>query len=161
MHEPTRPEEPLRKIAEIGDWRVDFETGEMTRPGESTRLEPRWTEVLNCLARQAGRLVSKDDLIHEVWQGSSVSDDALWRCIRGLRRALGDDPRRPRYLETLPKRGYRLIAEVNLREAGGASPRARNAATTRHEDEDGERGERTKGRTFLGGWLLSSLLAPA
>src|SRR5262249_37112264 len=78
----------------------------------AVQVEPKVMEVLVCLARRAGRVVTKDDLVREVWEGRFVSDDVVWRSVRELRRALGDEARDPRFIETIPKRGYRLLAPV-------------------------------------------------
>ena len=71
-------------------------------------------EVLVCLAQHGGIVVSKEKLIGEVWADTFVGDDALIRCISDLRRALEDDPKSPRVIETIPKRGYRLLEKVEL-----------------------------------------------
>src|SRR5262249_45994764 len=81
-------------------------------PEGSIQVEPKVMEVLVCLARQPGAVVGKDELVREVWEGRFVSDDVVWRSIRELRRALGDDARTAGFIETIPKRGYRLIPQV-------------------------------------------------
>lgn len=88
----------------------------------AVQVEPKVMEVLVCLARRAGRVVAKDELVREVWEGRYVSDDVVWRSVRELRRALGDEARAPRFIETIPKRGYRLLAAVAEISDGGASP---------------------------------------
>ena len=75
------------------------------------------------LVGEAGRLVSKDRLLEEVWRGVPVTDEALTQCIKTLRRQLGDDAARPRFIETIPKHGYRFIAAVErVGDAPGAEP---------------------------------------
>ncbi len=69
--------------------------------------------LLCVLAREPGRIVSRADLIEEVWQASHVTDDAVSAAVYQLRRAFGDQPRTPRYLETVPKRGYRWLLPVD------------------------------------------------
>ena len=76
------------------------------------RLEPNYCQVLAVLATHAGNVVSKQQLIDAVWLDSYASDDTIARTISRLRTSLGDDPKHPRYIETLPKRGYRLCAAV-------------------------------------------------
>lgn len=78
----------------------------------SVQVEPKVMEVLVCLARRAGGVVTKDELVREVWEGRYVSDDVVWRSVRELRRALGDEARDSHFIETIPKRGYRLLAPV-------------------------------------------------
>lgn len=100
----------------VGAWRLDALTGELQREGpppERQRLEPKVAEVLLHLAGRAGQVVSRDELLTAVWPGVVVGDDALTQVVIKLRKALGDDARRPAYIETLSKRGYRLIATVS------------------------------------------------
>ncbi len=68
--------------------------------------------VLVCLAEHAGRVVSKEELIRTVWADTFVGDDVLTRCVSDLRRAFGDPAKEPRVIQTIPKSGYRLIADV-------------------------------------------------
>lgn len=112
----------------LGEWRVDPWSGEITRNGEVQRLEPKVMEVLVLLARHAGQVVSKEELLAEVWRDTFVTEDALWRCIGNLRKAFGDDPREPRYIETLPRRGYRLVAPCEELPAEAPAPRSETLA---------------------------------
>ena len=86
-------------------------------------------EVLVRLAQQDGNVVSKEKLIGDVWADTFVGDDALIRCISDLRRALEDDPKSPRVIETIPKRGYRLLVRTqslnNIRDHTGLHVRWR------------------------------------
>jgi len=70
---------------------------------------------------EQGRLVTKDRFLDEVWRGVPVTDEALTQCIRTLRRQLGDDASRPRFIETVPKHGYRFVARIDSAE-GPAGP---------------------------------------
>jgi DNA-binding winged helix-turn-helix (wHTH) protein len=85
-------------------------------------LNARYFDALALLVSERGRLVSKDRFHEEVWRGIPVTDEALTQCIRTLRRQLGDDAAQPRFIETVPKHGYRFIAEVsdgpNIRATG-------------------------------------------
>jgi DNA-binding winged helix-turn-helix (wHTH) protein/TolB-like protein/Tfp pilus assembly protein PilF len=96
----------------IGSWQVDCTTNELARGGEVVRVEPKLMEVLAVLVGRAGQVVSREELLAAVWPGVVVGDEALTQAIIKLRRALGDDPRSPSYVETISKRGYRLIAPV-------------------------------------------------
>ena len=89
--------------------RFDPRTGELSRDGNEVKLTPRAAAVLCVLAESAQQLVTKQELFDRVWSGRAVSDDALTSCIQELRGALGDDARRPRYIETRHRRGYRLM----------------------------------------------------
>ena len=96
----------------IGEWSVDRAANELERAGETVRIEPKAMEVLMLLAEHSDRVVSREELLNAVWPGVVVGDEALTQSVIKLRRALGDDPRSPSYIETIPKRGYRLIASV-------------------------------------------------
>jgi DNA-binding winged helix-turn-helix (wHTH) protein/TolB-like protein/Flp pilus assembly protein TadD len=94
----------------IGEWWADPATNELGRASETVRIEPKAMEVLMLLADRSGRVVSREELFSAVWPGVVVGDEALTQSIIKLRRALGDNPRSPSYIETISKRGYRLIA---------------------------------------------------
>jgi DNA-binding winged helix-turn-helix (wHTH) protein/tetratricopeptide (TPR) repeat protein/TolB-like protein len=89
------------------------------------KLEPKAMQVLSCLADNAGEVVPKADLLKMVWNGTFVTEEVLANSIWELRKALGDDARSPSFIQTVPKRGYRLIAPVS--ENSGPVPAA-NAA---------------------------------
>jgi DNA-binding winged helix-turn-helix (wHTH) protein/Tol biopolymer transport system component len=99
---------PLR----IGDCRFDPRSHELWRDGECTRLPRRLSQLLLRLAQTAPEVVTRQNLIDDVWQRRMVEDDVLSRAVAELRKALGDDTRTPRYIETIPKAGYRLCATV-------------------------------------------------
>lgn len=114
--------ELTNKKIRIGEWIVDLNSGlcefsdsTSTAPAETAevRLEPRSCDVLRVLVAHHGEVVSKDDLITAVWTETYASDDSLLRTISRLRTSLGDNAKQPRYIETIPKRGYRLIAQVS------------------------------------------------
>jgi DNA-binding winged helix-turn-helix (wHTH) protein len=96
----------------IGDWLVEPTLNSLSKPDSTVRLEPKVMQVLVCLAEHAGKVISKDRLFQSAWPGTFVTDDVLTRAISELRRALGDDPKHPRFIQTIPKGGYRLVADV-------------------------------------------------
>ena len=96
----------------IGPWVLDTESNTVSRDGRVIRLEPKVVEVCACLAGRAGEVVRKEELIRAVWPGTFVTDDVLTKAISELRKALEDDAKDSRFIETIPKRGYRLIAPV-------------------------------------------------
>ena len=97
----------------IGPWHACRSTGELRHDnGRVERIEPRLMDLLLRLARDAGDVVPREAILADVWTGVVVDEDALARAVSRLRRALGDDAKSPRYVETIPKRGYRLIAPV-------------------------------------------------
>lgn len=96
----------------VGRWTVDPDTGTVSDGGSIRRLQPRTMAVLKRLADSAGTLVSKQQLFDEVWEGAFVGDDVISRCIADIRRAMEDDAHKPTVIETVPRRGYRMIAPV-------------------------------------------------
>ena len=107
----------------IGAWVLWPNLNQIERDGDVVRLEPKAAAMLGLLARRAGEPVSRQELLDTVWAGVVVSDDALTQVVIKLRKALGDSPRDPKYIETIPKRGYRLVAPVGL--VGRDTPPAR------------------------------------
>jgi len=97
---------------QIGDWQFRVSAHELTRNGETVRLEPRAAGLLLYLAMRPGEPVSRAALLDALWPGMVVSDEALTNAVNKLRRAFGDDRANPQVIETIPKSGYRLIAPV-------------------------------------------------
>lgn len=96
----------------VGAWHVHPNTGTIVRGELEKRLQPKVMEVLLSLVSRPGDLVTREELLTDVWGERAVSDEPLTRCIGELRSAFEDSAAKPRYIETLPKRGYRLIAPV-------------------------------------------------
>jgi len=106
-------EKPL--CYQFDDVRVDPQTFKVWRGGEPLPLEPKAFEALVFLINHRGRLVEKKELLDAVWKDTFVTPNALTRVIAHLRRALGDDAKEAKYIETAPTRGYRFIAEVEVK----------------------------------------------
>ena len=102
----------ISAIYEFDDVRVDPSAFRVTKAGRSVSLEPKAFEVLLFLVENPGRLVEKRELLERVWPNTVVTESAMTRVIADLRRALGDAAREARYVETVPTKGYRFIAEV-------------------------------------------------
>jgi TolB-like protein/DNA-binding winged helix-turn-helix (wHTH) protein/tetratricopeptide (TPR) repeat protein len=102
----------------FGDLEFDLRTGELCRRGMSLKLQPQPSRILVLLVTRAGEIVSRDEIAREVWGGDTFVDfeQGLNYAIRQIRAALNDDADQPRYVETLPKRGYRFIARVDTSE---------------------------------------------
>jgi DNA-binding winged helix-turn-helix (wHTH) protein/tetratricopeptide (TPR) repeat protein len=98
----------------IGECLIEPRQNRIVRRDIEVRLEPRVMDVLVCLAEHAGEVVSRDTLNGEVWGNIVVTDQAVTNCISELRHHLGDDRAAHRIIETIPKRGYRLMAPVQL-----------------------------------------------
>ena len=104
----------------VGDWLAEPALCRLSRRGSTVRLRPQLMDLLVCLARHAGRVVSKDEILAEVWSGQFIAESGLSRAVAELRQALHDDPREPVFIETIAKRGYRLIAPVRYQDAAPA-----------------------------------------
>ncbi len=96
----------------IGDWEVSLTSCTLTQGDVEVKVTPRSMDVLDCLAQHPGDVISHEELLGRFWQGTFPSDHAVHKAIAELRSALGDDAHHPRYIRTIPKRGYSLIAEV-------------------------------------------------
>jgi Tol biopolymer transport system component/DNA-binding winged helix-turn-helix (wHTH) protein len=94
------------------DVEIDAEGFRVTRAGAPVRLEPKALELLLFLAARPRRLVTKADIQDALWKGTFVTENALTRLVAQIRKALGDDAREPRYIETVPTRGYRFVAPL-------------------------------------------------
>jgi DNA-binding winged helix-turn-helix (wHTH) protein/TolB-like protein/Tfp pilus assembly protein PilF len=103
---------PSAARLQVGQWSVDPAANELQRGAETVRLEPKTMDVLVALAGRAGEVVGREELLSAVWPGVIVTDEVLTQVVIKLRKALGDTARNPEYIETIPKRGYRLIAVV-------------------------------------------------
>lgn len=100
------------------DVEVDALTFNVKKAGSSVQVEPKAFMVLLFLIRNRGRLVEKEEILDSVWKETSVTENALTREIAKLRRLLGDDPKQARYIQTVHTRGYRFVAEVEVRNGG-------------------------------------------
>src|SRR5437764_4574891 len=90
---------------------VDTSQGCVRCNGGERHLRQQTFQVLVYLLEQRQRLVTKEELLQTIWNGTAVTDDALVQCVMDIRRALGDDSRRPRFIKTVPRLGYRFIGE--------------------------------------------------
>ncbi|MBV9726608.1 MAG: transcriptional regulator, partial [Gammaproteobacteria bacterium] len=121
----------------IGDWVVDPLADELLLHGRAIKLEPRMMRLLVCLARSEGQVVSSQRLLDEVWAGVVVSPGSLYEAISHLRKTLGDTESPPRYIATVARKGYRLVAPVHWRKAPpqpSPQPSPEAAATLSRQD---------------------------
>lgn len=127
-------ENPTKAVLRVGEWRVNPATGEISRDGETVRLEARSMLLLLCLAESAGEIVSIDDLLSRVWSGVAVSPDSVYQAVASLRRQLGDDPKQPMYIATVPRLGYRMIATVAPWRNAATATADQPGAITKHRN---------------------------
>ena len=102
----------LRNGFRLGDWEVYPLRNALVGPEGEVHVEPKVMQVLERLAVNQGEVVERDRLLEDLWGGRAMSDEPLTRCVASLRHAVGDDPRDPKYIQTIPKRGYRLVCPV-------------------------------------------------
>jgi TolB-like protein/Tfp pilus assembly protein PilF len=114
---------PDAHVVQVGDWLVDRALCRLSRGGQAIHVRPKLVDLLVYLASHAGRVIGKDEILQHVWHGEFVVESVLARSVADLRHLLEDDAATPRYIETIAKRGYRLIAPI--RRAGDASAPSR------------------------------------
>src|SRR5437870_3605445 len=118
-----RGQPPPRLV--FGPFELDPGTGVLREGDRSIPLAAKPFELLLYLARRPGRIVSRRELLDVLWPGGDANEDAVVQCVVEARRALGEAMRNPRYVRTVPRKGYLLAADVSTREIGRASCRER------------------------------------
>ena len=96
----------------IDGWLVQPDRNRLVGHDRAIHVRPQLIDLLACLAVRPGAVVSKDQLLATVWSDRYICDSGVARCVAELRQILADDAKQPRIIETIPKRGYRLIARV-------------------------------------------------
>src|SRR6202167_4583554 len=131
--------EPLRHtlVVRFGTFEVSLHSGELRKAGLRIRVQQQPLKLLEVLLERPGVVVSRDELRSRVWPDESFGDfdQAVNIAIAKLRSALGDSAENPRYIETLPKRGYRFIADVSFVDADGRVRRPESVSAVPPETE--------------------------
>ncbi|MEJ2392158.1 MAG: winged helix-turn-helix domain-containing protein [Gammaproteobacteria bacterium] len=109
--------QPTSTDFQIAGWQVSADEGLLVRGDEVIHLEPKVMEVLCYFAARPGEVVTREELERDIWHGAIVGYDAVTKTVIKLRKALGDDARRPRCIATIPKKGYQLVASVIFSDA--------------------------------------------
>jgi len=112
-----KEQKQLPKTIKFGDCELDVPSGVVIDGGRSTRLDPKSVDVAIYLAEHCDQLVTHDQLLEAVWPNKFVTESQLSKRITEIRQALGDNQKPHRYIETLPKRGYRLVCQCEIVEA--------------------------------------------
>jgi TolB-like protein/DNA-binding winged helix-turn-helix (wHTH) protein/Flp pilus assembly protein TadD len=110
---------PIKQFYEFGPFRLDPADRQLLRDGQPVPLRPKVFDILVTLVARRGRLVEKDELLRVVWPGQFVEEGNLNKSISTLRQALGESPASNQYIETVPKHGYRFVADVRAVDVGG------------------------------------------
>jgi len=101
---PNQPRsKALKGKFRVGDWLIEPQLNGITGHNKTTRIERKMMQVLVCLAEHAGEVVTKENLIREVWGDTFVTDDVLTRCISELRKAFDDSAKGPHFIQTIPR----------------------------------------------------------
>src|SRR5215469_1316383 len=118
MQVPASPSERLR----VGEFEVDLRCGEVRLNGDKVRLQQRPFQILAALLQRPGEVVTRDEIRQNLWPTDTFVDfeHSINTAVNKLREALGDDVENPRFIETLPRYGYRLISPVEIVETNGA-----------------------------------------
>ena len=103
---------PGKERLQVGGWAVEPALNQLSASGRTVKLEPKTMSALVYLADRPGQVVSREALLSAVWSGVVVGDDSLTQVVIKLRKALGDAPEKPTYIQTISKGGYRLVAPV-------------------------------------------------
>ena len=148
----------MGSVFEFGDVRVEPEAFRVLKAGHPVAMEPKAIDLLVFLIECRGRLVEKQELLDAVWKDTTVTENAMTRVVAQLRKALGDPAAEPRYIETVPTRGYRFIAPVRLVDASSAATAPPVPETTPSAPETTPRTGPGRGRTI---WLAGALAAAA
>ena len=115
---------PGKERLRVGGWTVEPALNQLSAEGKTVKIEPKAMAVLLYLAERPGQVVSREALLSAIWSGVVVGDDALTQVVVKLRKALGDVPEEPAYIQTISKGGYRLVAPV-VRSAENPSAQVR------------------------------------
>src|ERR1700723_1727246 len=119
--------EPLRhmSVLQFGTYEISFQSGEVRKAGLRIKVHQQPMKLLEILLEHSGEIVTREELRSRVWPDESFGDfdQALNIAIGKLRSALGDSAENPRFIETLPKRGYRFIADVSVVDAAARARR--------------------------------------
>ena len=148
MASPLPPPPSRSQILSFDQFELDLEAQQLRKAGAVVRLQPQPFKVLLVLVSRAGKVVSRDDLRREVWGGETFVDfeQGLNFCVRQVRVVLGDDAQSPRYVETIPRRGYRFVARVEGLHEG---PAADSGVSAAKQSAGGSLGRRLAASGFM------------
>src|SRR5262249_27707349 len=111
-----------RHVYEFGDFRLDVGERRFLRAGQAVALRPKVFDTLGFLVEHSGRLLTKDELMRGIWPDTVVEENNLNHSISSLRRTLGEQPTGEGYIETVPRVGYRFVAQVTRLGAAAVQP---------------------------------------
>jgi DNA-binding winged helix-turn-helix (wHTH) protein len=140
----------------FGAFQIDPRTWTLSREGQTVDLSPRLVEILAYLAARAGTIVTKDELLDRFWPDVHIAENTLTRAVADIRKAIGDSPEQPKYVQTLARRGYRFVPSVGATGSTGSAGSAGSSGSAAADAADPFR-EWVKGRVALDSLDLSQL----
>lgn len=111
-------------MVQFGEFTLDKKQARLLCQGTEIAIEPKLYELLLLFVNQPNSIISRQDILEHLWSGSLVTDNAINKLVASLRKVLVDDPKKPRYIQTVPKRGYRLICQVTQFDATNTEEKA-------------------------------------
>jgi DNA-binding winged helix-turn-helix (wHTH) protein/Tol biopolymer transport system component len=112
----------------FGEFTLDSKQARLSCQDKELSIEPKLFELLLLFVNQPNTIITRQDILDNLWADSLVTDNAINKLVANLRKVLADDPKNPRYIQTVPKRGYRLICEVTLLESFNSTEKGQNIA---------------------------------
>ncbi|MGC1298649.1 MAG: winged helix-turn-helix domain-containing protein [Alloacidobacterium sp.] len=148
----------------VGEFEVDLRCGELRRNGDKIKLQQRPFQILAALLQRPGEVVTRDEIRKKLWPSDTFVDfeHGINTAVNKLREALGDDVENPRFIETLPRYGYRLITPVEVVETNGATPEVEAPpAPPQHANTQGPSTQKSRPMVALAAGLITLLAAAA
>ncbi len=159
MQAEEKPDVTATSEFQVGAWTVRPTSNELLRDGEIVQIEPKVMALLVYLATSAGQVISREQLFNTLWPGVYVGDDTLTQVVIKLRKALGDDAKSARYVQTIPKKGYRLSAPVQAAPLSGSQASGSQASGSQASGSQALAIDGTDGPRIRSFWRLAAILA--
>jgi DNA-binding winged helix-turn-helix (wHTH) protein/Tol biopolymer transport system component len=144
-------------MIQFGEFILDSKQARLSCQGKELAIEPKLFELLLLFVNQPNTIISRQDILDNLWPGSLVTDNAINKMVANLRKVLADGAKNPRYIQTIPKRGYRLICEVTLLESDNSTEKGRIIASNSSETNNHNKSVPNKGNNKIIIALLSLL----
>lgn len=142
-------------MIKFGEFILDSKQARLSCQGKELAIEPKLFELLLLFVNQPNTIISRQDILDDLWAGSLVTDNAINKMVANLRKVLADGAKNPRYIQTIPKRGYRLICEVTLLESDNSTEKDQIIASDNSETNNHNKSEPNKGNNKIIIALLS------
>lgn len=144
-------------MIKFGEFILDRKQARLSCQGKELAIEPKLFELLLLFINQPNTIISRQDILDNLWAGSLVTDNAINKMVANLRRVLADESKNPRYIQTIPKRGYRLICKVTLLESDNSTEKGQIIVSDSSETNNHNKSVPNKGNNKIIIALLSLL----